>query len=200
MGNLDLMKFVRREAEPKPVAHKQHLAGGVSSRLEVDGGVADENGVGGCYVKVSANREQPRRIRFAAVRRVTADHELEVSREIQRFEQAIGGALRLVREYGQRHPRCERLEHCGGAVVRRCVFDQPLVVQLQKSRQRIRHRRIEPRRGEHATHEHRRTFADHRRDRAVCHRLPAELANERVRRIRKVAAGIDERSIQIKDR
>ena len=79
------------------------------------------------------------------------------------------------------------------------MLDEAFVVELQKPRQRAACRGIQMRRGEYSPHEYGRALTHHCGHLVVSHRHATQLSHERISRVGKVPAGIDERAVEIKD-
>ena len=137
-----------------------------------------------------------RGLRLAAQRVVAADDLVEERRPAERLDDARGVVQRLVRQHGDAGAAARGLDRRLHARVRLRVNEQAGIVNLQEARQRVA-RIDEPRRREGAIHQHARAVADHPPHRVLRQRPAAEPGDQLVRRIREVAAGVDERAVEI---
>ena len=118
--------------------------------------------------------------------------EIEARRESRRV-----GRERLVRQHGERARARQRLEHVGHARIRTRVLQQARVVDREKAIERVGGRSIPAAANARATS----VAAPSPTMRPIAPRAAARAARfeQRVRRVGDVAAGIDERAVEVED-
>ena len=168
--------------------------------LEIDGGVSDHQRFERRGLRRLRDREQSRRIRFPAGRRIAADHLKEPVRQLETLEDLCARALRLVRQHGQGEAvRPQFVERFRNAGVRLRMNGQALFVMREEAVERAGGVLPKRRRHQGAPYQHRGAVANHRGHGIEIERSGAELDEQGIDRIGQIPARVDEGAVEVED-